>query len=367
MFALCAFAGTVTSTVTGIGAGVVFAIVLETAHLCGLASSTMSIIISQIIIVSLLNCPTNCFVRRKFVNWHFASFLFVVWSGADVAGTNLMVRCDSATLKHLLGVIMLCYFFSNGASSVMTSLWRKHSCSGAPTPLADSTLDDQFQAICEDGRLRADAAETDVEADKIDAGCKPGGFLYRFAMSEEEPKRLKDDCEECNRDASIDSLTSSAFSIYSARGLLLTVALGLIGGFLAGLVGIPVLAFAAFVNVSRIDKDEWRASIAAMMTLSSPLKAYYFFVAKEQYDGNLWPQYLGTVVGVAIGNPVGHRIAECVNHAAFLDLIMAIVLCGGVMLTTSDTEFANLALVATLLGYGFVRRGCVLRTRFEQR
>eukprot|EP00928_Gymnodinium_smaydae_P058715 TRINITY_DN4190_c0_g2_i2.p1 TRINITY_DN4190_c0_g2~~TRINITY_DN4190_c0_g2_i2.p1 ORF type:complete len:295 (-),score=39.52 TRINITY_DN4190_c0_g2_i2:49-933(-) len=260
----------------------------------------------------------------------------------------------------------------------MTCLWCKRTCScgsGASPPRIDSKLDDagngkgcheELEAICNDVQRLADVAAMDLDDDKIDARRKSGSF-DQCAMSEEESERLKDDCKECSRDASIKSLASPAFSIYSARGLVLTVALGLNGGFLAGLVGIPILALAAFVNLSHIEKDEWRASMAAMMTLNIPLKAYYFFVAKEQYDGSLWPQYLGTVVGVAIGNPLGHRMAKRVNQAAFLDLIMAIVLCGAVMLTTSDTEFSGLALVATLLGYGFLRLATVLRMRFAQR
>merc|ERR1711953_1252234 len=114
-------------------------------------------------------------------------------------------------------------------------------------------------------------------------------------------------------------------------GILLAVYLGLGGGFLGGLVGVPLVVLASFVSMTNINREQWCSCINYIYAFMLCPKCYNFFVLKRQFDMTYLNTYLSIAIGTAVGIPVGNEIGRHVSHASFRRGLLALILFGSVL------------------------------------
>eukprot|EP00931_Biecheleriopsis_adriatica_P001795 TRINITY_DN10225_c0_g1_i2.p1 TRINITY_DN10225_c0_g1~~TRINITY_DN10225_c0_g1_i2.p1 ORF type:complete len:376 (+),score=21.89 TRINITY_DN10225_c0_g1_i2:138-1130(+) len=161
------------------------------------------------------------------------------------------------------------------------------------------------------------------------------------------------------RHSSAAHATSSAscvekFDVRKKRNLLWTIVFGLGGGFLRGVSNIPILALVIFSLYSGMQKNEWRASQAAITFLVTLPKAYVLIFQLHAYSPELWPQYVVCALSALAAIPLGNKIASAVDQKSFREFILAILFFGALLMSTQGTGVISVFTIAILAACHFL-------------
>lgn len=138
-----------------------------------------------------------------------------------------------------------------------------------------------------------------------------------------------------------------AYNIFTCRNLSAAIVVGLMSGILGGLFSCPSPPTMVFCLVAKIGKDEWRGTGTAYSLLELPLRLFsiiYFDRAKLDF-GWLWKECLVSFCCGLVGLSLGNVVSKYLSDANFHQIILMLLLYGGLVLVSAGTGTLTLELL----------------------
>ena len=144
------------------------------------------------------------------------------------------------------------------------------------------------------------------------------------------------------------------WKVDSIKRALVLIVLGILSGLLRGLygvAGVPIMFFALLTN---INKDEFRASTAFAMILSESVSVIQLLIIEGNLDNTDTAQYVLLLIGGFMGLLIGNKLSIYLDQHSFHILIMYLIFCGAIILTTrgfiNDSTDLIVSLTLTIAG-----------------
>eukprot|EP01084_Bolivina_argentea_P107015 191375_1 len=144
------------------------------------------------------------------------------------------------------------------------------------------------------------------------------------------------------------------WNVNSCVRIVVLIVMGMISGLLRGLwgvAGVPIMFFALLTN---INKDEFRASTAFAMILSETVAVVQLLIMDKKLKKNHIMQYIVIIIGGFIGLIIGNYLSPYLNQHSFHILIMYLIFCGAVILTSrgfiDNVTDLIVSIVLTIIG-----------------
>ena len=162
-----------------------------------------------------------------------------------------------------------------------------------------------------------------------------------------------------HRDGSLSQSTGDQgveWKVDSVKRALVLIVLGICSGLLRGLwgvAGVPIMFFALLTN---INKDEFRASTAFAMILSEGISVVQLLIIDGNLEKQQTLQYFSILIGGFFGLLVGNKLSPYLNQQSFHILIIYLIFCGAIILTTRGfvTDITDLVVSFVLSVIGII-------------
>mmetsp|Transcript_124170 Transcript_124170/g.397151 ORF Transcript_124170/g.397151 Transcript_124170/m.397151 type:complete len:302 (-) Transcript_124170:163-1068(-) len=195
-----------------------------------------------------------------------------------------------------------------------------------------------------EGAFAGGQAETAglVSAREVASSCAGASREFPSGTAADEDLEKSGTCGNAVPDGPLGQV---AFNFGSRLNVSAAAVLGLAGGFLQGLCGVPLPAILFFTLATGIPKDSWRACIATIGSLTGPVGMYYFLAHKGGFDETQVPLYLASVLGNVIALPLGNAVSKHVDQNRFRKALMLLMFAGSLILITSGTGTTSLVVI----------------------
>jgi len=147
------------------------------------------------------------------------------------------------------------------------------------------------------------------------------------------------------------TVDAEKFNLTTWRNFGLAVLLGLLGGFFAGLFALPLPAFLIFNLIANMPKDQWRASVSAMVSVSLPLSLWYFYVQEQMFEtSRIWDYILALSIS-ALALPFGNFVSGKLDQMLFRKVVTCLTWLGAWSLISSYFSIGFVVPIIVVLGW----------------
>ena len=117
---------------------------------------------------------------------------------------------------------------------------------------------------------------------------------------------------------------------------------GAMSGFFSGVIGAGGPPLMIFVEMYNLEKNECRVCLTMVWLLMEPIRAFMILYLKRKFDSDIWYAYLSMMFFALAALEFGNRIiAPRVSKLVFSKCILAFLIAGGLLMSTSKTPITQ--------------------------